>query len=132
MARDLVNLGTGPDSQDADRIRPAFARVNNSLRELYDRSRVWEEGIAYVVNDIVRHPTIRKLYRCVQTHAGDATFTVSRWTEYKIPIVVVTDNLADLITVEIGCHAYYANPANMFDPSTVSYTHLTLPTICSV
>lgn len=36
MAKEIVNLGTSPNSRDGDVLRVAFDKINNNFTELYE------------------------------------------------------------------------------------------------
>lgn len=36
MAKKTINLGTGPNTLDGDKVRTAFGKVNDNFDELYD------------------------------------------------------------------------------------------------
>lgn len=42
MAKKMINLGTGPNTLDGDKIRVAFGKVNDNFTELYDRVEIIE------------------------------------------------------------------------------------------
>ena len=81
MARQIINIGSANDAMDGDTIRSGGAKLNADINELYDRSMVWEESVAYAVGDLVRHPTIRKLVVCL-TANSDATFIAAKWADF--------------------------------------------------
>ena len=96
MARQIVNVGT-PDGGDGDPIRTGQIKTNSSLNELYDRSFVWEEEQTYAVGDLVRHPVLRKLIRCVQSNS-DAVFDLTKWAPVFCPClkIVAASGVLDL------------------------------------
>jgi DUF438 domain-containing protein len=57
MAKQVINIGTRPNSKDGDAIRDAFNKVNQNFNELYDQ--VSSIEISEVNWDIVTNkPTI--------------------------------------------------------------------------
>jgi hypothetical protein len=57
MTKQVINIGTRPNSKDGDAIRDAFNKVNQNFNELYDRESSIE--ISEVNWDIVTNkPTI--------------------------------------------------------------------------
>ena len=144
MVRQLVNVGT-PDGENGDDIRPGAIKTNASVSELYDRSLVWEENTpafprSWAVGDLIRHPILRKLFRCVVANS-DAVFDPDNWAPVFCPCLefkatdsadldlTLSDNFkVDLDgSVEIGangnivnCHEYrlVVNPS----VATASFT----------
>jgi hypothetical protein len=43
MAKQTINLGTGPNTKDGDTVRDAFSKVNQNFTELYSNVQPSEE-----------------------------------------------------------------------------------------
>jgi hypothetical protein len=51
MAKKIINLGTGPNTLDGDKVRVAFGKVNDNFTELYDQLENIEVGEIFDLGD---------------------------------------------------------------------------------
>ena len=105
MVRQLVNVGT-PDGENGDDIRPGAIKTNASVSELYDRSLVWEENtpafpVSWAVGDLIRHPILRKLFRCVVANS-DAVFDPTKWAPVYCPCLDMQATVSGVLDLTVS------------------------------